>query len=268
MNITTIVPVHEFNEEVEKYLDAALTSVSGQRLFDEERPVVVVYASILSNNDLFKSFMAKEYENVSITYLKNENETDFQSQINFAVSTIDTEFFSILEYDDELSNTYYKRSVEYSSKLNHVDLFLPMIIEVDNDNNAMMFTNQLVWSKQFVGDVGEMGYLNMVALGQYTDFKISGAIFRKSKFETLGGLKKNIKLTFTLEMLYRFLNNGVNIYTIPKIGVKHLATREGSLFSNYLATMPMNERKFWFETAKKESNFTNDRVIDTSVLSS
>jgi hypothetical protein len=45
-----------------------------------------------------------------------------------------------------------------------------------------------------------------------------------------------------------------------------LATREGSLFDGYLKTMPMNERKFWFDTATNEANFMNDRVIDMSRL--
>jgi len=32
--------------------------------------------------------------------------------------------------------------------------------------------------------------------------------------------------------------------------------------------MPIEERKFWFETAKKESNIMNDRPIDMSKLTS
>jgi hypothetical protein len=45
-----------------------------------------------------------------------------------------------------------------------------------------------------------------------------------------------------------------------------MALREGSLFKHYLDTMPMEERKFWFETANKEANFVADRIIDTSKL--
>ena len=111
-----------------------------------------------------------------------------------------------------------------------------------------------------------MGYLNINALKQYTDFKLSGAVIKKSDFESLGGYKTNIKLTFMYEFLLRALNNASKIYTIPKMGYKHFATREGSLFDGYLKTMPVDERKFWFETATKESNFTNDRPIDLSKL--
>ena len=62
------------------------------------------------------------------------------------------------------------------------------------------------------------------------------------------------------------LNNACKIYSIPKIGYKHFANREGSLFDTYLKTMPVAERKFWFETATKEANILNDRPIDLSRL--
>jgi hypothetical protein len=123
-----------------------------------------------------------------------------------------------------------------------------------------------VWAQQFVGENGEMGYLNLNALKQYTDFKLSGAVIKKSDFENLGGYKSNIKLTFMYEFLLRALNNASKIYTIPKLGYKHLSTREGSLFNTYLNEMPVEERKFWFETATKESNFMNDRPIDLPKL--
>jgi hypothetical protein len=66
------------------------------------------------------------------------------------------------------------------------------------------------------------------------------------------------------EFLLRALNNACKVFTIPKIGYKHLATREGSMFNDFQKNMPMNERKFWFDTATKEANFVNDRPIDMS----
>ena len=140
------------------------------------------------------------------------------------------------------------------------------MIEVNEQNQGIKLTNETVWAQQFVGENGEMGYLNMNALKQYTDFKLSGAVIKTSEFKNLGKYKVNIKLTFMYEFLLRALNNASKIFSIPKIGYKHFATREGSLFDNYLKNMPIDERKFWFETANKESNFMNDRPIDQSKL--
>jgi hypothetical protein len=154
-----------------------------------------------------------------------------------------------------------------SDKFKGIDVFLPIVVETNEKDQAMKLTNETVWSKQFVGENGTMGYLNAASLNQYTDFKICGGLFRTEEFNEAGGLKSNIKLTFQYEFLLRFINNASKIYTVPKIGYKHLTMREGSLFDTIGKTMDMQERSFWFNTAKKEANFFNDRPIDMSGLS-
>jgi hypothetical protein len=142
------------------------------------------------------------------------------------------------------------------------------MIEVDSLNRGIKLTNESVWSQQFVGENGEMGYLNLNILKQYTDFKLSGAVIKKSEFINIGKFKVNIKLAFGYELLLRALNNTCKIFAMSKIGYKHLADREDSLFDNYLKTMTKIERKFWFDTAIKEANFNNDRKIDISKINS
>lgn len=266
MNLTTIIPVHTYNEDVDKFLREAINSVREQKGIDTIPNVLIVYAASLEKDKLFKDILHEQDSKVKISFFKNDGNTDFQSQINLGVKNIETDWFSILEFDDELSTTYYKNVLHHIEKLEKIDLLLPVLVEVNDKNEALKLTNETVWSKQFVGENGEMGYLNTNALNQYTDFKISGAVFKKSTFESVGCLKSNITLTFTYEFLLRMLNNGANIYTIPKIGVKHLVMREGSLFDTYAKTLTNKEKKFWFDTAKKESNFFNDRVIDMSLL--
>ena len=141
------------------------------------------------------------------------------------------------------------------------------MIEANEKNEGIKLTNETVWAQQFVGENGEMGYLNLNALKQYTDFKVSGGLIKKSEFLNIGKYKVNIKLTFMYEFLLRALNNACKVFTIPKIGYKHLVTREGSLFDGYQKNMPMDERKFWFDVANKEANFITDRPIDMSRLS-
>ncbi|MFA5528707.1 MAG: hypothetical protein WC996_08860, partial [Peptostreptococcales bacterium] len=57
------------------------------------------------------------------------------------------------------------------------------------------------------------------------------------------------------------LNSGYKVFVIPKIGYKHVKDRDGSLFKKYMLEMSTIDRKFWFETAKKEYFFNNDRDI-------
>lgn len=263
LDVTVILPIHEWNETVEKYYNKALETVNLQNGIEGEKiDVLVVYSAAIQN--VFEKSVEPEYKNINIIYLKNEGKTDFQSQVNFGAKNVKTTYFSILEYDDEYSTTYFKIMKSYitSPDFKSIDVFLPIIVETNDNDQALKLTNETVWSKQFVGENGVMGYLNAPALNQYTDFKICGALLKTEEFNNAGGLKSNIKLTFQYEFLLRFLNNASKIYTIPKIGYKHLAVREGSLFDKISKTMNMKERAFWFETAKKEANFFNDRPID------
>jgi len=270
MKISVIIPVHEFNEVVAGYLDKAIESVFKQERVSELPEVLIVSplgleglieCCVKYNDDTFVPG-----RNPKVRIVNHEGSTDYQSQVNVGVNAITTDYFTVLEYDDEFSTTYFRNACQHVDAYPDVDVFLSMMIEVNSKNEGIKLTNETVWAQQFVGENGEMGYLNAAALKQYTDFKLSGAVIKKSEFKNIGGYKSNVKLTFMYEFLLRALNNACKIFTIPKIGYKHLATREGSLFDIYLKTMPVDERKFWFEVATKEANFTNDRPIDMSKL--
>lgn len=264
MNITTIIPVHEFNEKIQSLLDKAIESVLKQEKLEKLPEVIVV--SPLGLQGLIE-YCSKYNDTLKLRLINHEGKTDYQSQVNLAVNSITTDYFSVLEFDDEYSTTFFKNAQKYVETYPEIDVFMTMMIEVNELNQGIKLTNETVWAQQFVGENGEMGYLNANALKQYTDFKLSGAIIKKSEFINIGGYKSNIKLTFMYEFLVRALNNACKIFSIPKIGYKHLATRENSLFDNYNKNMPIDERKFWFDTASKEANFITDRPIDMSRLS-
>lgn len=256
MNITVIIPVHEYNEKIEGYLDKAIESIFKQENTTEAPKILLVCPADIGD--------IKAYEGVEVVL--NYGHSDYQGQVNCGVEKVETDYFSVLEFDDEYSTTYFHNAERYTKAYPNNDVFLTMMIEVNDLNQGIKLTNETVWAQQFVGENGEMGYLNAAALKQYTDFKLSGAIIKKSEFKNIGGYKSNIKLTFMYEFLLRALNNACKVFCIPKIGYKHLATREDSLFDQYQKTMPITERKFWFDTAANEANFTNDRVIDMSRL--
>lgn len=261
MNTSIIIPIHELNDKILALYDNAMKSVIGQIDVEGVIPVVLVYPKKLHNELITHNKKYLDNHNISILYVKNEGETDYQSQVNLAVETITADYFTVLEFDDELSTSFMRNQKQYIDSYGDVGVFMTMIVEVDGEENALKFTNEMVWSQQFIGENGELGHLNGKMLQQYSDFKLSGAVIKKQSFVDLGMYKKNIKLTFMYEYLLRTVNNGVSVMVIPKLGYKHLSGRENSLFDIYSKTMSMKERKFWFDTAIKESNFTNDRVI-------
>ena len=266
MNITVIIPIHEYNDELSVFLDRAIESVLKQEKVEKLPQILVVYASTIESGITgFQQSLLRKYQDaLDILFIKNEGNTDYQSQVNLAVESVTTEYFTVLEFDDEFGTTYFKIAETYIKHYPEIDVFLTMMIEANEKNEGIKLTNETVWAQQFVGENGEMGYLNLNALKQYTDFKVSGGLIKKSEFLNIGKYKVNIKLTFMYEFLLRALNNACKVFTIPKIGYKHLATRPGSMFDDFQKNMPMAERKFWFDTATKEANFVNDRTIDMS----
>jgi hypothetical protein len=256
--VTVIIPINEFNDTVKKYLSTAILSIKEQ--IENIPNLLVVYTSRAEESGLLTYL--SEFSDLNISTVKNEGKSDFCSQINVGAKNAQTEYFSILEYDDKYSRIYFKNVEKYINELSDVSLFLQLTIDVDDKSGSpIQLVNQNIWSNAYVGENGELGYINNKALSEYSYYTIGGAVFRKKDFESVGGLKSNIQLAFTYEFLLRFLNNGNKIYVIPKFGYIHSINREGSLFTGLSGTLSIEDRKFWFETAVKESHYLNDREI-------
>ena len=260
--ITVILPIHEFGENLKKYIDIAITSVLSQ--VGATPKLLVVYTHRAEEGGLL-TFLAEKNYGERVTTIKNEGKTDFCGQVNFGAKNIDTPYFSILEYDDEYSIIYMRNAEKYIDGFKDVSLFLPVTIDVDDKTSTpLQLVNQNIWSKGYVGENGSLGFLNSRSINEFSFYTLGGAVISKADFIAVGGLKSNIVLAFTYEFLLRFLNNGNKIYTIPKFGYKHTINRDGSLFMGYAASLSEQDRYFWFQTAKKESHFFADRVIDTT----
>ena len=107
----------------------------------------------------------------------------------------------------------------------------------------------------------EMGYVDNNTLQKLHNFNFDGMVVNKTIFEENGGIKSNMKLTFTYEFLLRMSYLSVPIMVIPKLGYKHVNGREDSLFIHYRDTLDVMESRFWVNKAKKEYFFTEDREI-------
>lgn len=252
-NISVILPVHELNESTEILFGNAIKSIQTQLLLPDELLVVVP-----SNSTVLKFMKSFDFGNLNVRIIENSGETDFASQMNLGVSNVHTDWFSLLEYDDEYANIWFKNAVTYIKAHQEVDLFLPIVIDVNEKGEFNGFTNEAVWANSFSD---ELGLLDTQSLLTYQNFNIDGCVMSKDVYETLGGLKPSIKLTFLYEFLLRVTYNDVKVMVIPRFGYKHVNMREGSLFSTYKNTLDPAESKFWLSQAKKEYYFNQDRKI-------
>tara|TARA_R110000803_G_C11989141_1_gene321709 strand:- start:6018 stop:6806 length:789 start_codon:yes stop_codon:yes gene_type:complete len=260
-DITVIIPIHTNENGELKLLQTSINSVNEQKITPES--LLIVCTKELEM-DIKKLDYGGLLNNVVVN---NTNFTDFSSQINLGVENTGTEFFCVLELDDELSNIWIKNVKDYMDQNEDVDVFLPLVTNVDEDNKFIGWSNEPVWALNFSE---EIGILDLDSLLRYPNFSIDGMVMRVELFREIGGFKKNIELTFVYEFLLRAVFMDSRIMSIPKIGYKHTNMREGSLFYNYKNhpdhLISGDDAPFWMETAKKEYFFTEDREVEITKM--
>lgn len=255
MEISVILPIHKINKETKALLENAIKSISRQQYKPTELLLVAA-----NDKKLLKELETLDLGDIKdITKIvKNDGDTSFASQMNLGVKEASNEWVSFIELDDEFSSIWFKNVNIYSNAYDDVELFLPMIVNVDEDKRFIGFTNEAVWAAEFSD---ELGFLDNNALNNYQNFNFDGMVIKKEVYQELGGIKESIKLTFMYEFLLRLTYNDVKVMTIPKLGYKHVNGRKDSLFDEYKNNLSDDERRWWLSTAKKESFFNYDREI-------
>ena len=253
-NITIILPIHTLSGEYNEMLTNALSSVED---FHNDVKVLIVCPTSLKKD-------LKDLSNkLEIKIVPNKGETDFCSQVNLGIDSCDTEWFSILEIDDEYKPLWLKTMNEYMKTFTDVSVFLPIIKDINEEGEFVSFTNESAWAYGFTE---RQGFLDNEVLLDFQNYQTSGGLYKTEVIKEHGKFKENIKLTFVYEFLLRLTHNGVRIMTVPKAGYQHVNLREDSLFWKYKNEEKMilseNEVKFWLDTAKKEFFFKNKRDVN------
>jgi len=266
-NISVIIPIHTVID-LDQYLPKALESVTKNTVQPDEIlivrcacPEVTDFLSEYDFGDLIKK----------IRVVETQKTKEFAHMVNSAIQEVNTDYFSILEFDDEYSSIWFKNAVKYIKAYPDVDVFLSHVIDVNEKNEFIGTTNEVTWSLGFVQGMtpeesfSNLGFLDLEALKTFPNFQISGAVIKKATFEDIGGIKNNLKLSFVYEFLLRMTYNGYKVMTIPKSGYKHMNMRPYSLFWRYRNDdrykLSQDEGKFWMQTAMKEYFFNFDREI-------
>ena len=257
-SLSVILPIKTSkSKDFDEYFKKSIDSLKNQQIEFEE--LVIVHTNEEQLLDILKNY---DFGNINVTLLEWNSEPNYCSQINHGIKNAKGSWVSLFEFDDEYSNIWFKNVQKYSESYPEVQMFLPVVVEVDEKGVFAGFTNEATFAANFTQ---EIGFLTNETLQDYQNFQTAGSVFKKSLIEDFGGFKSSIKLTFIYEFLLRLTYNSVSIMTIPKLGYKHVNLREGSIFWNYKfgeTKMIEDEVKFWLQTAKKEYFFTDDRVIN------
>lgn len=256
-NITIILPIYKMDDDDAVMLANALSSI--EDFHNDIKLTVVAPTNIkndLTNFDFGQKLEVKLLENTT-------NSTSFTSQVNLGIDDCDTEWFSILEIDDEFKSVWLTSVNEYMKEYTDVDVFLPIVKDINDQGEFMTFTNESAWAYGFTE---KQGFLDNEVLLEYQNYQTSGGLYKTEVIKENGKFKDNIELTFGYEFLLRLTYNGVKIMITPRIGYQHTNLRENSLFWSYKhdENQKLSEKdvKFWLETAKKEYFFKNKRDVN------
>lgn len=253
-NITIVLPVYEYTDDLKKLYTRAIGSIpcdeDGKALY----PVILV-----GPKDIMEKYKIDAFNNViNFKYVEN-NETDFQTQINVAAKACDTDYFSVLEIDDMYNPNWFRNVEKHIETMPETPFFLPLTEVFDASSGELVpvgFANEIALTTSFSDAIG---YIGIDELNEFSDFSCTGGVYRVADFLEIGGLKKNLKIVFWYEFLMRAANNHKEAYVIPKLGYKHSVRRPGSLMDMIPKTIDSDEAKFWYETAKQEYFFNEDR---------
>ena len=261
LNLSVILPIKSaLMKSFDHYFEKAIKSLQVQVVGFNE--LIIVHTKEENLVNILKSY---DFGDLNVKLVEFDGESNYQKQVNLGIESSSSEWISFFEVDDEYANIWFKNVLKYAEAYPDVDAFLPIVVDVDEKEVFVGFTNEATFAASFTQ---EMGFLNNETLMDFQNFQTAGMVVKKRVLEDYGSFKPSMKLTFVYELLLRLTYNSLRIMTIPKIGYKHTAMREGSIFWNYkngseIMTEP--EVKFWISTAKKEFYFAEDRNIKYEV---
>lgn len=271
-DITIIVPLHIYNENVQALLDNAINSVNEcAKLYDDKLKVMFVLAKSIEADFMPWLKDSSKYSSIDIFDAEvNEGKTDFCSQINFGVDKVDTDYFSILEFDDSYTPKWFCNAKKYYLGNESVSVFLPINLFHDGNFERWQYGNTMAISPMFItsdeNDNDELGIINYMRLEKCALFNITGGIFNTKDFISVGKYKPSIKAAFNYELLLRMTKLGLKAMVVPKEGYVHALGREGSLTEIYTNELSEEDQNKWFNLALRECVYKEDREKDIENL--
>lgn len=254
MDITVIIPVHKADDETKNYYCSAVNSViANKETFNGMLKIITVCPNNIAHT--IKNY-GTSLDGVEITIIENDGNTDFCTQINEAVKVVDTDYFSIMEYDDAYSSKWFKMVSDYLYTNEDVSVFLPINVLCNPEMTMWQFGNEMIWASSFSN---EIGYIDFECLDNCYTFNLTGGVFNTNDFKAVGGFKPSIKVAFNYELLLRMTNKGLKVFVVPKEGYRHTIGRSGSLTEEYMKEFSTEDIQKWFDLAKREYLYTEDR---------
>jgi hypothetical protein len=257
--VAVLVPIHEYNNEMEELLIRAIKSVPS------DYTVYVAHSDKVESDDL--DVITKVHADIRLLGVDTKKKgASFSVLVNKAFSVLleqGVEWCYLLEFDDEFNTLWFDEVNKEREDKPDVGIFIPLTEIIDfNENRFLSYGNEAPWASSFSNQIG---YIDNESLQQFFDFYMTGSVFNLRDWNYAGGLKESIKLSFWYEFLLRFTHNGKKAYVIPKLGYKHYVNRPNSLHMVTNNDMSQEEKQWWYELALEEYTYKKDRKKEYKV---
>ncbi len=248
-DITVIIPVLDKQLDSDELTNAVKSVKDCQEFYTDGKLKVLIVVEKVENG-----FDYTQFNGIPFKYIVNKSgKYDYCSQINFGVKHVDTEYFSILEYDDYYNKKWFNMFTNYLNTNEDVSVFLPINVLHNVKTDEREFVNDIIWSSGFANSIG---YIDFDCLQSTASFNLTGGIFKTSDWL---GYKPSISVAFNYEYLLRATDKGQKVFVIPKEGYHHELFKDGSLSEYYINNISDEDNAKWFDLAKSEYTFDEDR---------
>lgn len=203
----------------------------------------------------------------------------FNESFNIAKSN-EYEWFSIIEQDDLVEEKWIENFNKYSSELDHVSIFFPLLRQI-SAGNMTGYINEAPWLE---GKAEVAGQADLQMMMAWNCLNPTGAFYKIDDIaqysEDRDGVfypyKENLKISSSYEFFLRMVYEDLKTYTIPRNGYQLRMDTATEYLDKFSAKIPSNitslpkekggmsnhEIGFWMEQAKTEYFMTEDREIE------
>jgi hypothetical protein len=255
--ISFIVPLHKFDDTVEKYFSNAIKSVMFLKESKECAEVIIVGVNEITSKA--EETMNKLGFKLPYKIVPFDKSSDAFQQMRMGVLACTTEYFTILEFDDMVNPFYITEFEKFSEEVPDASVYMPIVEFIDTEERFCGFGNEIGWASSFSD---ELGYITEEALKAYVDFNVTGSIIKTEDCVLAGTFKSSLKIASMYEFLLRMVKQGYKIYVIPKAGYVHLVGREDSYMKTVTNTISKEEAQWLIQKAVEESDFKEEREIN------
>lgn len=136
-------------KDFDVFFKKCVESITLQEFLPNE--LIIVHTKEESLIDYLNNF---DFGSLNVRKVEFEKEPNFSKQVNEGIKNSKTEWNTILEFDDEFSKIWFKNVKKYIEIYNDVDVFMPIVVDVDNKSTFAGFTNEATFAANFSQEMG------------------------------------------------------------------------------------------------------------------